>query len=375
MKRGFAFFVFFLAMVCGLAVTQAQNANDLPLMGSEADPGQLSASVQTDAPVELSTGIGGSDNVFRILVVGDALAGGFGAGVTRTLEGDPLFEVANRFNESSGLARPEIYDWSLAAPKILTTREFDAVLVHVGVNDRQPIRTGDKRLSFKSSEWEAAYRQQVNALLGGLSGLGVRIYWVALPPMADPEFDADMQYLNGIFSEAVTDKGGTFIDLRKDLTAPDGRYLDRGLDEAGLERKLRSRDGITFMKLGNNKMGQLLVGAIKASLSAGQSGAQPGAVVIAEPGKEDSAPGKQAFGVPQFGQQGLDGGDVAFTPNLAASAGASGDSIGQSASMAEMAPQAVVVVTGSKADALFKQGLSPEPVQGRFDDFGIVAAP
>ena len=74
-------------------------------MGSEA-------SVDAVAPVVATPdGFGGADGIYRILVVGDSLAGGLGAGMARVVQDDPRYEIVNRFNELSGLARPEFYDW------------------------------------------------------------------------------------------------------------------------------------------------------------------------------------------------------------------------------------------------------------------------
>ena len=78
--------------------------------------------------------------VTRILVLGDAIGGGLGAGLTRVAEASGEYEVSNRFNEESGLARPEVYDWTATVPKILGSNAYDVIVVMLGANDTQPIR-------------------------------------------------------------------------------------------------------------------------------------------------------------------------------------------------------------------------------------------
>jgi uncharacterized protein len=92
----------------------------------------------------------------RVLVIGDGLAGGLGAGLSRMAEADGAFEVVNRFQEASGLARPEVYDWSVYLPNIMQGKGFTDVVILIGTNDRQEIRSSNFRYAFNSPEWTKA---------------------------------------------------------------------------------------------------------------------------------------------------------------------------------------------------------------------------
>ena len=72
-----------------------------------------------------------------MLVLGDAIGGGLGAGLTRVAEASGDYEVSIRFNEESGLARPEVYDWPATVPKILGSNAYDVIVVMLGANDTQ----------------------------------------------------------------------------------------------------------------------------------------------------------------------------------------------------------------------------------------------
>lgn len=333
-------------------------------MGSEAS--QPSGDVAAQ-PKATGAGFGGSDGIYRILVIGDSLAGGFGAGLARMAQEDGRIEVINRFNEASGLARPEFYDWVAAVPKIVIAKDYDAAVVELGLNDRQAIRSESGQLEFRSEAWVAAYRAQAEALADKLLGAGLRVYWLAVPPVADPALDADLKFISGLQKEAVQAKGGHFVDLSQYFLGPDGRYSERGADETGADRKLRARDGITFMKQGNSRFGQLLLAAIKTKeAESGGEQAQGGA-----PQLQGAAKGitiDVGSGLPKLGQQGLDGEELAFSAADMKPKEAKPDQ----ASGAVDGPK-IRAAAGSAAERLFTAGEGVVAPPGRFDDFSIPA--
>jgi uncharacterized protein len=354
-------------------------AQQEPLMGSEAAPVPVQAA--TAAPDALPA-IGGEDGVYRILVIGDGLAGGLGNGMMRMAEADPSFEILNRFNESSGLARTEVYDWAAAIPKIVENAPIDALVVLVGVNDRQGIRDGNIRYVFKSPDWEKAYVASVDRVLAAAKQAGAKIYWISLPPMENKVFDADMQYVSGLHKARVAAAGGHYVDVRPFFVGPDGSFIDRGPDDTGNERKLRERDGVKFMKVGNNRFGQLVLGAVKA-LEGATAPVVPAvaitpaapAVVVPAPAPEESI--TIAAVPPSFGQTGLDGEDLTFRADVVQPIAKAPVSVGvktaeQGQTVSNTASD-IRALAGSRAADLFEKGISaPAPV-GRFDDYSVPA--
>jgi hypothetical protein len=353
----------------------AQTTPDVPLMGSEASPNLPTPAIPSTAGAL----DGGADGIYRILVVGDGLAGGLGAGLTRMAQDEPNMEVLNRFNESSGLARPELYDWPLAISKIVFDKSVDAIVVLVGVNDRQGIRDGGSRLDFKAPEWEAAYKTNVDRLIEAAGLAQAKIYWVSIPPMADAAFDADMKYLSLIHQTRVIEKKGAFIDIRPFFLAADGTYVDRGPDFTGVERKLRARDGINFFKAGNDRFGQLVLGAIKTlNGAAGTPIVKPvekptDAVAVANPSNPDLAKtvevAPQTESAPSFGQQGIDGEDVTFKADTVVAMVAPAKKPVEA--KADVSGATTILLTakiGSQSEKLLRDGMIPPAPAGRFDD-------
>jgi uncharacterized protein len=293
--------------------------------------------------------------VTRVLVLGDALGGGLGAGLSRMAEASGDYEVSNRFNEESGLARPEVYDWTATVPKILGSNVYEVIVVMLGANDTQAIRQDGMRIPFATEEWAAAYAAQLDRLLTELSTSGARIIWVGPPPMREPDYDAAVRDIAAIQRARVEARGLTFIDLRPELSGPDGLYADTGPDETGTVRRLRGRDGISFYKAGNNRMGQIVLAAIE---SGGTAPAPPAAESAAEDARQ----------VPLFGQVLMDGEAYTVQPegvtaNAVMLTAAGLDSEAALKALRDIAPE------GSAAAQLFRRGEAPPAPPGRADDF------
>jgi hypothetical protein len=347
---------------------QAQTT-DMPVMGSSATNGTDDQQVSAD-----------EKTVTTILSIGDAIGGGLGAGLARVTEPGGEYDVSIRFNEESGLARPEVYDWPATVPKILAGNSYDVIVVMLGANDRQMIRSGDMRYDFGTPEWTAAYSSQAKRLLDQLAASKARVIWVAPPPMKDPEYDAAMRSIAALQKQLVEQRGMTYLDLRPQFTNPDGSYTDSFTDVAGTAVRLRGRDGISFFKAGNNRMGELVLAAIVAGETPADTPADAPAdaaspektsrLDIPEANKTDSEARPDA--VPMFGQAVMDAEPYTVQPD-----GVTANAILLAAG--DLGPEAAlktlrdIAPSGSGAERLFKLG-NPEPAPaGRADDFAAPA--
>ncbi len=273
-------------------------------------------------------------------------------------------------SRSSGIARPEVYDWGATLPKIFESSSYDAVVVLLGSNDRQMIKDGNLRYAFGSAEWAGAYGKQVDRILDILTASGAAVYWVSLPPMGEPEFEAAMQQVMAIQKERVAARGFSFVDIRKAFLDGAGGYTDSGPDDTGEVRRLRSRDGITFFKQGNNRLAQLVLEAIK-------EGAPPVEVVSAV--KQDSIralpPQVADAALPTFGQWDADGNPLLVTPKDVLVAMASTTSDNFSVGTGTLADLLRAAQPGSSSERLFKRGEAAAPPAGRLDDFSLPPPP
>lgn len=300
-------------------------------------------------------------NVYRILVIGDGLAGGLGEGLARITEGDSNFEVSNRFQEISGLARPEVYDWADKLPKIMEDKTFNAVVVMIGSNDRQEIRNQNFRYAFHTADWDKSYQANVDRLLESLQSSGVKTYWLALPPMGDARVDADARVISELQRVRVDAVGATYLDFRALFLDGNGAYVSSGPDDAGIVRALRDADGIALTKAGNSKLGTLLLDEIKRRID---SKTDLPLDTIAEP---PSILQPETSG-PVFGQSTPDGQVAIFDPKVSEMAQSS-PSQPMQVNEKPVGPEELAL--GSSAERLYRQGIAATAPYGRFDDFTV----
>jgi hypothetical protein len=323
----------------------------------------------------------------QVLIVGDELAGGMGAGLARMAAGEAGIQVANRFNEGSGLARPDLYDWAAAIPKMTEGKNYAAAIVLIGLNDRRDIKDNADTLKFGTPEWETRYKARIDAVIDALAAQHVQVFWMSEPAMGDPALDADMQNLSAMFKDRAAAKGATFIDIRTPFLNAQGGYTDRGPDDTGIERRLRESDGVTFFKQGNNRLGQIALAALKsaspappaeapaagtpaaanAAAPAGAPATTPGVAAIAGP----PAPKPEDTG-PIFGQEG-DEAPAAQKGSTQLAASVAKEQALKAAGAASVI--GIAAAKGSNAETFLTSGLAPAPPAGRFDDFSMTAAP
>ena len=334
----------------------------------QAEPVMGSAAGEAAQPADNQT-------IGHILVIGDAMGGGLGAGMQRMAEPAGRYDVSIRYNEESGLARPEVYDWNVRLPGILDSADYTVIVVMLGSNDRQQIRSGNFRYGFNSPDWVAAYPQQLDRMLDRLTGTGAKVYWIGLPPMADPEYDQALQVIGALQRARAEAKGATFLDMRPYFIGSDGRYTDMGVDDLGETRKLRGKDGVSFFKQGNNRMGQIVLAAI------GQVAPIPPPAMAEKTGLEPASPASlppaEAV-VPVFGQMAgqfgeellLQPRDVVATVVLIAGNGA----VTPGSPEQVLAALAAAAKPGSSAATLFASGTAGPSPKGRLDDYSAPPA-
>ena len=345
MKKFVTFFV-----LTFMALTPAIAQDTTPSIGSAATDQATPADVN-DVP-----------DTQRILIIGDAMGGGMGAGLSRAIGDDPQYEVVNRFNEASALSRPDRYDWASSIPKIMDGKNFSVAVVLIGLNDRQDIRTDTASYGFNSPEWIAAYKANVDAVIDALLAQKVKVVWLGEPPMGDPAYDSDMQIVTALQKERAIAKGIKFVDLRAPFLGAGGAYTDRGTDDASVDRKFRESDGVTFFKMGNNRLGQIVLDAIKNGIDvpATEPALNPAVPVVEAPAVVDDAAGPVFVQEDQNGQVVLhSGGDIVASVATQTAAAASSNG--------------VVTPASSTAEKMFTLGVSPTAPLGRFDDFTYTA--
>lgn len=217
---------------------------DLPDPTTSTAAGSGSATSTTLAPPTPVT----PQDPLRVWIAGDSLSGEYGKVLSRRLNDTGVMET-NRSGEvivSSGLARPDFFDWfgfTSAA-----TNEFgaDVVVLTFGLNDDQNMKLADgTSVVFGTPEWDDEYRRRVGGLMDQQIAEGRTVVWVGIPPIRDRGRSERYAHINAIFEEQANLRPEViFIDTWDVVTNEKGEYADIIGDGSGGSVRVRTPDGV-----------------------------------------------------------------------------------------------------------------------------------
>ncbi len=186
----------------------------------------------------------------RILLVGDSMiAGGLGLFLARDLEKTYGYETQRKGKSSTGLARPDFFNWMKEAKKqVEAFPNADGTVVMFGGNDVQGLKMGpgDNWIRWHEDGWRDEYARRVTAFADILAPAGQHLFWIGMPVMRPEKFHLRVQRVNTIFrAEMAIRRGGHFIDIWRLLSDDKGNYTDRVVIEPGKKRvRVRAGDGV-----------------------------------------------------------------------------------------------------------------------------------
>lgn len=190
----------------------------------------------------------------RLAVFGDSMATDVGKALDRFYAQDPNLVVIPQGVGSSGIVRPDFFDWPKAIAEEIAKDSFDIAVIFIGINDRQKMRLGDTSYGSLTPEWTAEYSARVSGIVQALRTANKPTIWIGLPPMEPPKFGQTMIQLNDIQRLAVFSGGAEFLDIYERFATEEGKYTSRGPDLNGTVVRMRKDDGIHFSTAGADKL-------------------------------------------------------------------------------------------------------------------------
>jgi hypothetical protein len=272
----------------------------------------------------------------RIVVFGDSLADWLAYGLEDVLSETPEIGVVRKHRAFSGLiryeARSEI-DWPQVARDAIAAEKPQAIVVLLGVQDRQPIREkvqpqtkpaagGQQQKSaspdaddaeqtpaiaapepqrgraggaheYRSERWEQLYNEKIDAMIAVLKAANAPVLWVGLPSIRGARSTGDAMYLNELYRAAAERAGIMYVDVWDGFVDEQGRFSARGPDFEGQIRPLRTADGVHFTRFGARKLAHYVERDLRRVLTAPMPVALT-APADAQPRFEKPVPGKPA---------------------------------------------------------------------------------
>lgn len=208
----------------------------------------------------------------RVWVGGDSLTSEFGPALSDRLARTNRSEAEVEFRFSSGLSRPDFFDWPARLDAITRQQDPDAFVVMFGANDGQNIAVRGDVLEFGTGAWKAEYARRVGAVMDNLAVDGRHVYWIGQPLMRSADFDAKMKLLNGIYrAQASGRESVTYIDTRELFSDSNGAFAPYLEDSSGDPVLMRQQDGVHFTRAGGERLAAVVIDALDSDWSLTES--------------------------------------------------------------------------------------------------------
>jgi hypothetical protein len=150
---------------------------------------------------------------------------------------------------STGLARPDFFDWPAEIPKIVESFDPDVFIVSLGTNDGQAVRLKDRSWVRSSEErWSEIYRERVRKMLVGMNaGRARKVIWIGPNALRRRKSGSRRARINAMMRDEIEKFEGDahFIDLYHLATDDHGRvkrFVKRQSD--GRHFLARAKDGV-----------------------------------------------------------------------------------------------------------------------------------
>jgi len=150
------------------------------------------------------------------------------------------------FKISSGLARPDYFDWpARLTQEMAGNPPPEAVVWFAGANDYVDMRTDAGSLTRGTPEWLAEYRKRAAAVMEIVGRGGGQMYWVGQPIMRDKARSNVAADINTVVqAEAASRPWVHYIDTWSMFTDTNGNYAAFLPDASGELVRVRQEEGI-----------------------------------------------------------------------------------------------------------------------------------
>lgn len=166
-------------------------------------------------------------NPIRVVITGDSLPGYIGQLLVPRLDALRTARAWSIIHDSTGITRPDYFNWANEAPAQVRAYHADATIVLIGGNDFQNIVAGGRVLIAGSSAWTREYQRRVEVCMRiWAQGGSHRVYWLSMPPSRNPSWAYDDWQINNALRRAARQvRGALFVNINGPITNR-GHYAD-----------------------------------------------------------------------------------------------------------------------------------------------------
>ncbi|MEZ5255459.1 MAG: MBOAT family O-acyltransferase [Ilumatobacteraceae bacterium] len=145
------------------------------------DPAQTSTTAAATTTTDGAPQVPTAQNPAKVYVAGDSDAGNLGPPLQGILEDTGVVTSKLFYKVSSGLTRPDFFDWPAQLQRDIPDYDPDIVVVTFGGNDAQDLTIDGRSYPVATQEWQDEYARRVGAVMDYLSADGRTLVWVGIP--------------------------------------------------------------------------------------------------------------------------------------------------------------------------------------------------
>lgn len=239
-----------------LAATENIRSRDLKVPQDVLDDRAKDLAQQGKQPAKEQVVDAGGRNVRqarapkRVLLVGaSSIQFYLGAELARQFESYEGVTV-DRFGKlSTGLARPDLFDWPKELQSRLNRKVPDLVIGMFGGNDAQNMTVGKKTLQYASAEWDLEYMRRVRGVVEMVKKKGAQMVMLGMPTMRARTFSDKIKHVNELTQLATEGAGGIYLDTW-DINADSKGEYKATVTFDGETGLARLSDGVHHSRLG-----------------------------------------------------------------------------------------------------------------------------
>lgn len=203
----------------------------------------------------------------RVGVFGDSYGDGLWSALYRLLPAKEGYRVLKFSQQSTGFTRYQSQNVEEKAKGDLASQPVDIAVICFGANDVQGVLVGHHAAPLLSAEWRQVIGDRIESFVSMLRQKGISVYWVGLPVMRKPDFDASISSMNSFYAAEMAKLNVPFIETRSLTVDENGQYapyLMDGSNEATRKMTLmRANDGVHMSMTGYVRLSRGLASQIR----------------------------------------------------------------------------------------------------------------
>ena len=194
-------------------------------------------------------------------VMGDSMVQFFGDTMVGLAEATGVIVAETENVLSSGLTRPDFYDWPERIIEVMVADDPDVVVFMVGGNDAQALVVDGQIARPFAEAWVQEYSTRVAHAMDLFATDPDRILiWVGQPIMRDPDYDERMHQINAIYAAEAAERPAVhYVDTRDLFRGPDGGFSRYVIGQDGQRTDVRLTDGVHLSTVGGRWLSEVLL--------------------------------------------------------------------------------------------------------------------